>query len=58
MIDTAIDVAAQEKARYFVERIARTEKARAYMDGVMDYYARDPDCVAFKWKLFEPPSMR
>lgn len=33
MVDTAIDVATQEKARYFAERIARTEKARAYMDG-------------------------
>lgn len=33
MIDKAIDVATQEKARYFAERIARTEKARAYMDG-------------------------
>lgn len=51
MVDTAIDVAAQEKARYFAERIARTEKARAYMDGVMYKYANDPDCVAFKWKL-------
>lgn len=51
MVDTAIDVAVQEKARYFAERIARTEKARAYMDGVMYHYANDPDCVAFKWKL-------
>ena len=51
MVDTAIDAAAQEKARYFAERIARTEKARGYMDGVMYPYAHDPDCVAFKWKL-------
>jgi len=51
MIDKAIDVATQEKARYFAERIARTEKARAYMDGGMYHYAHDPDCVAFKWKL-------
>lgn len=34
-----------------LERIARIEKARAYMDGVMYPYAHDPDCVAFKWKL-------
>lgn len=33
MIDKAIDVTTQEKARYFAERIARTEKARAYIDG-------------------------
>lgn len=58
MIDKAIDVATQEKARYFAERIARTEKARIYMDGAMYPYAHDSDCVAFKWKLFEPPSMR
>ena len=51
MVDTAIDVATQERARYFAERIARTEKARAYMDGVMYQYANDPDCVAFKWKI-------
>ena len=51
MVDKAIDVAVQESARYFAERIARTEKARAYMDGVMYQYANDPDCVAFKWKL-------
>lgn len=48
MVDTAIDVAVQESARYFAERIARTEKARAYMDGAMHQYAHDPDCVAFK----------
>lgn len=58
MVDKAIDVATQERARYFAERITRTEKARAYMDGAMYPYAYDPDCVAFKWKLFEPPSMR
>lgn len=51
MIDKAIDVATPERARYFAKRIARTEKARAYMDGAMYPYAHDPDCVAFKWKL-------
>lgn len=51
MVDTAIDVAVQERARYFAERIARIEKARAYMDGVMYHYAHEPDCVVFKWKL-------
>ena len=51
MVDKAIDVVIQEKARYFAERIARTEKARAYMYGVMYPYAHDPDCVAFKWKI-------
>lgn len=51
MVDKAIDVVTQERARYFVERIARTEKARAYMDGAMYPYAHDPDCASFKWKL-------
>lgn len=51
MVDKAIDVATQESARYFAERIARTEKTRAYTDGVMYHYANDPDCVVFKWKL-------
>ena len=51
MVDKAIDVATPERARYFAERIARTEKARAYMDRAMYPYAHDPDCVVFKWKL-------
>ena len=51
MVDKAIDVATQEKARYFAERIARIEKARAYMDGGMYPYAHDPDCVSFKCVL-------
>ena len=51
MVDKAIDVATQEKARYFAERIARTEKARAYMNGGMYQYANDPDCVVFKCVL-------
>lgn len=51
MVDKAIDVAIQESARYFAEGIARIEKARAYMDGVMYPYAHDPDGVAFKWKI-------
>lgn len=51
MVDKAIDVANPERARYFAERIARTEKARAYMDGAMYPYAHDPDCASFKWKL-------
>lgn len=42
MVDKAIDVANPESARYFAERIARTEKARAYIDGVMYHYAMIP----------------
>lgn len=51
MVDKAIDVANPESARYFAERIARTEKARAYIDGVMYHYANAPDCVSFRWKI-------
>lgn len=35
MVDKAIDVAVQESARCFAERINRAERARAYMDGDM-----------------------
>lgn len=50
-IDKAINVAVQEKTRSFAERIARTEKARAYVDGILYKYANNDDCIAFKWKL-------
>jgi len=50
-ISKAIDTAVQEKTRYTAERIARTERARAYADGVMAKYMDDPDIVAFQWKL-------
>ena len=50
-IDKAIKVAVQEKTRSFAERIARTEKARAYVDGILYKYANNDDCIAFKWKL-------
>ena len=50
MVDTAIDVATQESA-ILCGRNRRTEKARAYIDGVMYHYANDPDCVSFRCKL-------
>lgn len=50
-LDKAIYTAAQERTRYFAERIARTELARAYHDGFMAKWQDDEDCVAFKWKL-------
>ena len=50
-VSKAIDTAVQEKTRYTAERIARTERARAYADGVMAKYMDDPDIVAFQWKL-------
>lgn len=50
MVDKAIDVATQESA-ILCGRNRRTEKARAYIDGVMYHYAHDPDCVSFRCKL-------
>lgn len=50
-INKAIRVAAYEKTRYFAERIARTETARAWNAGVFRRWAEDTDCVAFQWKL-------
>lgn len=50
-ISKAIRVAAYEKTRYFAERIARTETARAWNAGVFRRWSEDTDCVAFQWKL-------
>lgn len=50
-IDKAVETAVQEKTRYAAERIARTERARAYADGMMAKYLDDSDIVALQWKL-------
>nr|DAT59763.1 MAG TPA: minor capsid protein [Caudoviricetes sp.] len=50
-LDKAVYVATQERTRYFAERIARTELARAYHDGVAAKWGDDPDCVAYKWRM-------
>lgn len=47
----AVHVATQERTRYFAERIARTERARAYIDGFLAKWQNDEDCVAYQWKL-------
>lgn len=51
MLSKAVYVATQERTRYFAERIARTEKARAYHDGFIAKYNNDDDIVAYQWKL-------
>ena len=43
----AIYVATQERTRYFAERIARTELARAYHDGVTAQWDNDPHCMCY-----------
>ena len=50
-LNHSIYVATQEKARYHAERIARTERARAYAEGEIARYMDDPGVVAFQWKL-------
>ena len=50
-VQKAVYVATQEKTRYFAERIARTEMARAYFDGFLAKNMDDPDVVAFRLRL-------
>lgn len=50
-LEKALYQATQERTRYFARRIARTELARAYHDGMMARYGEDEDVIAYKWKL-------
>ena len=50
-LNKAIYGVTQERTRYFAERIARTEMARAYNDGAMAKYTEDDDIEAVQWKL-------
>ena len=50
-LNKAIYVATQERTRYFADRIARTEMARAYQDGFLLRWDNNEDCVAYQWKL-------
>lgn len=47
----ALWVAVQEKTRYYAERIARTESARAYYEGQLKKAKDNPDIFGFKWVL-------
>lgn len=47
----AVYTATQERSRYFAERIARTEIARAWADGFYAETLDDPDVVGYRWKL-------
>lgn len=44
-------VAVEEKTRYTAERIARTESARAWLDGYLKKYEGNERVAAHKWKL-------
>lgn len=50
-LDNAIYVATQERTRYFAERIARTEMARAYHDSFLARWDADENCIAYQWRL-------
>jgi hypothetical protein len=50
-IERAVNTAIQERSRYYSERIARTEIARAFAEGVIAKVKDDPDVVGFKWTL-------
>ncbi len=50
-LNRAIFTATQERTRYFADRIARMEMARAYQDGFLLRWDNNEDCVAYQWKL-------
>lgn len=50
-LENTIYVATQERTRYFAERIARTEMARAYHDGFLARWDANEDCIAYQWRL-------
>ena len=50
-LDKAINVAVNERTRYYAERIARTETAKAWYDGFIVRAKADSDVVAFRWNL-------
>lgn len=50
-VDKAAWVAVQEKSRYYAERIARTELARAWADGFYAKAVANDTVIAFKWRL-------
>ena len=47
-LNKAIYTATQERTRYFADRIARTEMARAYQDGFLLKWDNNEDCVAYQ----------
>lgn len=50
-IEKAAEVAVQERARYYAERIARTESARAWFDGFLAENQDDPEVWGYRWVL-------
>lgn len=50
-LDKAMEVAVNERSRYYAERIARTEISRAWSEGFWVKNYDDPDVVAVRWRL-------
>jgi hypothetical protein len=50
-LQNAIRMACEERARYYAERIVRTESARAWFDGFVAKNGEDPDVVGYRWTL-------
>ena len=50
-LSNAIEVAVNEKSRYYAERIARTELSRSWSEGFWVKHYDDPDVAAVRWKL-------
>jgi len=48
-LENAVRVATEEKARYFAERIMRTETASAWGQGFLHQLQDDPDAVGLEW---------
>lgn len=50
-LNRAISTALEERGRYYAERIARTETARAWTDGFWSKVYEDEDVVAVRWVM-------
>ena len=50
-IDRTVNLAVNERARYYGERIARTEMSRAYSDGVFSKTFGDSEVIGYRWRL-------
>lgn len=50
-VERAVRVGVEEKSRYYAERIARTEMARAWAEGFWAQYGGDDLVAAVRWRL-------
>ena len=50
-LNRAVKTAIEEKTRYYSERIARTESARAWFEGIIAENANDDDVWGYRWVL-------